>query len=278
VKAKILPLYPDCGPPEDLSGLYLKHRLFELGSEGAPFVYANFVSSLDGRIALIDPSSGESYLPEGLTSGNDFRLFRELHAQADCLITHGGYLRALAQGRLGNVLQVGASGDEDLVAWRKNQGLSAQPAIVVVSGSLNFPVPESIQAHGQPLFVATGQKAHAARLRQFEGQGFKLIVAGDDQAVEGGPLIDALGKLGYRCLYLVAGPRMLETMLRYRRLARLYLTVPHRLLGGERFHSMISGPALKEAGRLVLRTLYYDQGTSEGDGQWYAQFVPSHAT
>src|SRR5918912_955678 len=122
--AKVLPLYPEPGQAQPLKGLYLKHRLHELGSPESPFVYGNFVSSLDGRIALVDTDSIESNLLEGLTSSNDFRLFQELQAQADCLITHGGYLRALSQGRLGNVLQVGASGDVDLIAWRKENGLA----------------------------------------------------------------------------------------------------------------------------------------------------------
>ncbi|MBA2492567.1 MAG: RibD family protein [Gammaproteobacteria bacterium] len=272
--AKILPLYPDPGPEQALKGLYLRQRLFELGSADKPFVYANFVSSLDGRIALIDAGSGESYLPDGLSDGNDFRLFQELHAQADCLITHTGYLRALRLGRLGNILQVEAGGD--LLEWRLDNGLSIQPAVVVASASLNFTVPDSIAAHGQTLYVATGQAADPARARALQAQGCKVIFAGADQAVEGAPLVDALGRLGYRCLYLIAGPRMLETMLRARRLARLYLTISHRLLGGERFHSMIAGAPLGTTGGLALRNMYYDRGASDGFGQWFAQFDPAY--
>ncbi|MGH8502785.1 MAG: RibD family protein [Gammaproteobacteria bacterium] len=271
--AKILPLYPEPGPEQALRGLYLRQRLFELGGPDTPFVYANFVASLDGRIALVDPDSGESWLPKDLTGGNDFRLFQELHAQADCLITHGGYLRALSRGRLGNILQVGASGEgADLIEWRARNGLPAQPAVVVASASLDFPVPESIAACGQRLYIATGEKADPARVRSLQKRGFEFIFAGEDRMVEGGPLVDALGELGYRCLYLIAGPRMLETMLRDRRLKRLYLTLTHRLLGGEKFHSMIAGPPLGAAGALALRALYYDRGVTGGHGQWFAQF------
>ena len=60
-----------------------------------------FLSSLDGRIALEDVSQSTTYIPKHLTTASDFRLFMELHAQADCLITHGGYMRALSEGRLG---------------------------------------------------------------------------------------------------------------------------------------------------------------------------------
>jgi riboflavin biosynthesis pyrimidine reductase len=271
--ATVLPLYPEPGPARPLKGLYLDHRIHQLGSNEAPFVYGNFVSSLDGRIALIDSASGESTVPKALTGTNDFRLFQELQAQADCLITHSGYLRALSEGRLGNVLQVGASGDgADLIAWREQHGLSPQPAIVVASGSLDFPLPDSISKHGQPLYIATGKAAEPARVAAWRARGCKLIFAGEGRMVEGAPLVDALGKLGYRALYLVAGPRMLETMLRNGKLARLYLTLTHQLLGGEHFHTMIPGPPLGAAGRLTLRTLYYDRGGKDQNAQWFAQF------
>ena len=102
----LLQLYPQVRDTP-LRGLYLAHGLHELGLPGLPFVYGDFVTSLDGRIALRDPASDESYLPEALTSTSDLRLLLELHAQADCLITHGGYLRAIARKRLDDILQVG---------------------------------------------------------------------------------------------------------------------------------------------------------------------------
>jgi riboflavin biosynthesis pyrimidine reductase len=267
--AKILPLYPEAGPAQPLKGIYLAQRLIEQGSASSPFVYGSFVSSLDGRIALVDADNAEANVLEGLTSANDFRLFQELQAQADCLITHGGYLRALCKGRLGNVLQIGAT---DLIEWRKQNGLPEQPAIVIASGSLDFPLHESLETHRQPLYIAMGEGADSARGRAWRERGFKLISAGKGRLVEGGPLVSAIGNLGYKCLYLLAGPRMLETMLRDRRLARLYLTLTHRLLGGEQFHTMIPGPPLGTLGRLRLRTLYYDPGNADENAQWFAQF------
>ena len=271
--AEVLPLYPECGPARPVEGLYLDHRLHEIGSPQSPFVYGSFVSSLDGRIAIMDSGSAEAEVMQGLTNPNDFRLFQELHAQADCLITHGGYLRALAQGRLGNVLQVNASGQAgDLAEWRKENGLAPQPAIALASGSLDFPIHPSISAHAQPIYVATGAGADPARVQALRDRGFRVIFAGEGAMVEGAPLVRALGELGYRCLYLLAGPKMLETMLCDRQLARLYLTIRHRLLGGEKFHTLIHGPRLGEAGQLALRTLYQDRGEDRADGQWFAQF------
>jgi hypothetical protein len=62
-------------PPREraLKGTYLEHAVHRLGSASTPFVYANFVSSLDDRIALAQ--GGTSHVPKELTSASDFRLF-----------------------------------------------------------------------------------------------------------------------------------------------------------------------------------------------------------
>lgn len=275
---RMLRLYP--GVPEEITlpGAYLAHRLHERGSADAPYVYASFVSSLDGRIALRDPSTGESRLPAGLVSGNDFQLFLELQTQADCLVTHGGYLRDLAAGRLDDVLQVGTQdATRELAQWRADNGLSPQPAIVIASASLDFPIPDSPARHGQRVIIATGTEASADRVVHWRSAGYEVLVAGTGASVEGAPLIRALGGMGFHSVYLLAGPRMLDTMLRGGMLSRLYLTTAHRLLGGESFHSMLSGPELGDAGRLRLCALHYDASAPDGTGQFFAHFEPRPA-
>ena len=276
--ARILRLYP--GPPEDaaVAGTYLAHAVHRLGSAARPFVYADFVASLDGRIALDDPASGESGLPAALRSGNDFRLLLELEAQADCLITHGGYLRAIAAGRLDDILQVGTrDGASDLARWRQANGLAPQPAVAIASGSLDFPLPPSLARHGQRVLIAAGAAAPADKIARLRAQGCEVVIAGPGRHVEGAPLARELGARGFRSLFLLAGPRMLETMLRDRVLSRLYLTIVHTLLGGEAFHTLIAGPELGEAGRLRLASLHYDAAEPAGAGQWFAHFDPRRA-
>lgn len=267
--ARLLKLFP--GPPEEaaVAGTWLAHRLHAEGGAGAPFVYASFVASLDGRIALRNPATGESRLPLALTSGNDLRLFLELHAQADCLVTNAGYLRDLAARRLDDVLQVGTP---DLAQWRAANGLAPQPAVVVVSAGLDFPLPASPLLHAQRLLVATTAAAPAGRVARLRAHGLPVIVAGQGGAVEGAPLVRELGRRGYRSLYLLAGPRLFEAMLHDGLLARLYLTTPHRLLGGPQFQTMVGGAELGDAGRLRVAALYYDAGPPDGTGQWFARY------
>ncbi|PWC88397.1 riboflavin biosynthesis protein RibD [Azospirillum sp. TSH100] len=275
---RMLRLYP--GTPEEVAllGAYLAHCLHERGSANAPFVYASFVSSLDGRIALRDPASDESRLPAGLVSGNDFRLFLELQAQADCLVTHGGYLRDLAAGRLDDVLQVGTQDvARELAQWRADNGLPSQPAIVIASASLDFPMPDSPASNGQRVVIATGAEAPADQVAYWRSAGYEVLVAGNGVSVDGGLLGRQLGGMGFRSIYLLTGPRMLDTMLRDGMLSRPYLTIAHRLLGGESFHSMLSGSELGDAGRLRLCALHYDCSAPDGTGQFFAHFEPQPA-
>jgi riboflavin biosynthesis pyrimidine reductase len=270
---RIFRLFPPPYEAVPLHGLYLGLNLHELGTPETPFVFANFLASLDGRIALEDEASGETYLPKSLTTPDDFRLFLELEAQADCLITHGGYLRSLAKGNLGNILQVGLRKESaDLAEWRERAGLSPQPAIVIASASLDFPMPPSIREHGQACYIATGQDADPVKVAFWRDQGYPVLLAGKASMVEGTPLVRALGELGYRSIYLIAGPNMLDTMVRSGRLSRLFQTITHQLMGGVAFRTLLPGPELGLFGHLKMRSLYYDPSSPLDTGQWFAQF------
>ena len=265
-------LFPVPGRKRPLEGLYLDETL-PAPVTGAPaLVYANFVTSLDGRIAVSD-DGGTSHLPEGLTNPRDWRLFQELQAHADCLVSHGGYLRALAAGRLGNILQVGAGeGSGDIVQWRATQGMAGQPAVAIVSASLEFPIPESLARFGQPVCVLTTTAANDDRRAALEAAGYDVVTTGAGPWVRAREAVEALAERGYRRLYLQTGPRMLESALRDRVLARLYLTISHRLVGGERFDTMVRGAPLRAEGGLRLGTLYLDEASDLDCGQLFARF------
>jgi len=265
----LLRLYPQAGEKCAIKGLYLAHQVHKLGTPEAPFVYANFLSSLDGRIALEDVSQSTTYIPKHLTTASDFRLFMELHAQADCLITHGGYMRALGESRLGNILQIR---DKDLVEWRQNNDLKAQPAVIIASASLNFPLHKSLHEHGQTVYIATGRNADPDRIRYWQDLGYPILITGDDRMVHGAPLIHQLHKLGYKSIYLIAGPQMLDTIIREKQLSRLYLTITHQLIGGKDFRTLLTGSMLGTEGNLILKSMYYDQYSPPGSGQFFMQF------
>lgn len=268
----LLELYPDAGVPRPLPGTYLAQRLDECGTAEQTFVYANFVCSLDGRIAVREPGAA-GYTLAPLGSGNDWRLFQELQAQAPCLVTHAGYLRQLAAGEFPDILQIGLADEaRDLAEWRRQHGLAPQPAIAVVSSNLDLELPPSLATHGQAVHLLTTAQAPPARIRAFEAAGHTVTVTGAGPLVEGAALVRTLREAGFDRLCLMAGPRLLHTALGDGVLSRLYVTITHQVLAGEDFHTFAAGPLLGAAGRLRLHSLYYDADLPKGAGQWFAAF------
>ena len=273
---KVLQLFPLPVRERRLAGLYLQESLpLPAAGRAAPFLYANFVTSLDGRIAVTG-AGGVSRLPEGLTNPRDWRLFQELQAHADCLVTHGGYLRALASGILGNILQVGLGGDgEDIARWRAERSMHRQPGVAIVSTSLGFTLPRSLAEHRQAVHVLTTTAAPHSRIAALRAAGCEVVVTGPDARVRGREVAAILSERGYRRLYLQTGPGMLETALRDRVLSRLYLTLRHRVVGGERFDTLLRGGLLGAAGAMRMRALYLDHWPEGEWGQCFASFEPA---
>jgi riboflavin biosynthesis pyrimidine reductase len=170
---------------------------------------------------------------------------------------------------LGNILQIR---DPDLAEYRRDNGLSPQPILVIASASLNFPMHPSIQEHAQPVYIATGKNADPERIRCWKDLGYPILVTGEDRMVHGEALIKELRALGCQSIYLIAGPQMLDTMIREKQLARLYLTITHQLVGGEDFRTLLTGSTLGREGNMILKSMYYEQDSPPGSGQFFLQF------
>ncbi len=269
----VIRLYPSGGEAVPLKGLYLRQEKSAWRNNGQPHIYANFLTSLDGRIALRDAADEDYRLPSQLKSDEDFMLFLELHARADCIITHSGYMRALDAGRLGNVLQLPKSrATQYMHDWRQEQGLKKNPDVVIVSGSLDFPWHSSLDNSGQKVHIATGGKASEDSKQQWLGAGHPVNQLGDGEYVDATCLIDFLGKQGYRSVYLVAGPDLLQALLAHELVQSFYMTMSHQLLGGVDFKSLLSGDELNQSGRMKLKNMYMDVENSNALGQWYVEF------
>lgn len=279
---KLLQLFPQSTEKHALKNLYLyKHGWYSANTE-QPIITANFLSSLDGRIA-ISPNDPENIterqdddtitaLPKSLTSQEDFRLFLELHAQADCLITHGGYMRSLSEKKLGNILQLPKDRDcEDLYNWRALQGLAPHPAVVIASASLDFPMHASLKENNQQVYIATGKNADEIKIKQWQSEGYEVLIAGKTNTVEGKALIDALYANDYKHFYLIAGPKMLHTMINDQQLSKIYLTHAQQLLGGNIFSTILDGGVLNTP-KLGLQSLFFDETTENGHGQFFSSY------
>lgn len=266
-------LYPQSMQSVPLRGLYLRHARLVQENTGQPMVYANFLTSMDGRIALKTHNSNYFELPAHLKSEEDFLLLLELYAHADCIITHGGYMRSLAAGRLGNILQLPYTNETQYIHdWRKQQGLKPNPDVIIASGSLDFPWHDSLDSSGQQVIIASGGSASSQKRLEWIDKGRSIFQCGDEKFVDVNILISQLQALGYRSVCLMAGPDLLQDMLQQGYVKHFFMTMPHQLLGGESFMTLLSGGVLKNAGHLTLEALYMDEQNSNSIGQWYVEF------
>ena len=101
----VLRLYPTPVSDRPLTGLFLSDNLRQFGeASGRCFVYSNFVTSIDGRIAIPDPNRPGLMVPKDTANERDWRLYQELAAQADLIISSGRYLSDWANGHAGEIL------------------------------------------------------------------------------------------------------------------------------------------------------------------------------
>ncbi len=278
--SELLRLFPIPVEAVPLRRLYLLHALRTRGDPSRAFVYANFIASLDGRIAINSPRTGSLGIPQAITNPRDWRLFQELAAQADVLISSGRYVRELAKGIAQDILPLSEEPQyADLLAWRQAQGLVPQPAIIIVSASLDLPITDAL-TRNRTLFVATGEATDSARVQALERQGIRVLSAGTGRRVQGRPLIEALQQRGLRTIYSIAGPEVFGTLLTDRVLDRLYLTHVHRVLAGEHYATLVEGAKLSPPADFKLHSLYYEALTEDHVGQLfgvYAAVGPSSA-
>jgi riboflavin biosynthesis pyrimidine reductase len=268
----VIQLYPLPGQERPLRGLYLSHNLRQYReAPGQVYVYANFVTSLDGRIAVSHPGELGLTVPEETANERNWRLFQELAAQADLVISSGRYLRDWADGRAQEILRVDDPRFADLRQWRQEQGLPPQPDIAIISRSLRFPIPDVLTASGRKVIVFTTVDHPAQQVAEIESKAGQVLVAGDD-SVDGAIMVQHMAKLGYRTVYSAAGPRVLRLLLAGGALNRLYLTFANRLLGGDPFATIVEGPLLDSAVDMKTNTVYFDPYGLGGLGQLFVSY------
>ena len=267
-------LFPAPQTESPLEGLYLDHGL-HVKSKGKPFVYSNFVTSLDGRIAIAAEGHTTHTVPDAITNLRDWRLYQELAGQADLLITSGRYFRQSVIGEAQAQLPVGEQqAYADIRAWRAGAGLTPQPDIAIMSSSLDIPGAALEPYTGRRIIVVTGTDADRQKAKALQEKGVELIYAGDGRQVEGKQMIAALAAHGYRSIYAIAGSSVFHTLLRASVLDRLYLTITYQLLGGTTFDTLTQGTLLEPARGMQLVSLYHDPHAPEGAGQMLGVFEP----
>ncbi|MBK1734773.1 hypothetical protein CKO15_05610 [Halorhodospira abdelmalekii] len=305
-----LRLYPQSptlpASPGPLCGLYLGAIRSAVHAPVVTTLYTNFIASLDGRISL-EPVSGGCRVPASITNPRDWRLFQELAAQADCLITTGRYLREWASGCAQAPLPLDSDRYPDLAQWRQQAGLPPQPDVAVVSTGKACPIPQEWIEQGRRIWLflpagracevrvgnrpvcpspadRSGPTANTAHTGGTDngttnsGVGIGAHYSGT--RLRGRLLRETLSALGYRCIYSVAGPRIAHTLIADAALDTLFVTTRHQLLGGNSgtFETLLEGEALRPTQSWPLTWLYLDVSNNgaaaaeEGAGQHFARY------
>jgi riboflavin biosynthesis pyrimidine reductase len=269
---KLLQVYPLPSKELELEGTFLTHDVRGIARRsGRAFVYSNFVVSIDGRIAVPHPGGEGLTVPKSTANERDWRLFQELAAQADIIISSGRYLRDWAAGRAQEILQVDDPRFADLRAWRESRGLAPHPDIAIISASLRFPIPDILTAGGRAVVVFTTASPDPDRVEEIEASAGRVIVAGED-GVNGATLVQRLTELGYQTVYSSAGPKVLHLLLAAGVLDRLYLTHANRLIGGQPYAGIVEGPLLERAIDLKIGAIYLDPEALDGLGQLFVAY------
>lgn len=266
---RILRLYPTPCEERPLEGTYLAHDL-PARSGARPLVYTNFIASLDGRISEVNPHTGRRRVPVAIANERDWRLYLELAAQADVLLTTARHLRAVAEGRHTGL--IGLEGHPDLEDWRRQRGMPPQPALAAVSESLEIPVDAVRARFPGPLYALAPASAPSAKVQRLEMQGVPVLRAGSGPALDGREIGQTLEKRGWRRIYSIAGPRVAHALLAGGVLDRLYLTLATLVLGGAEFDTFTRGDGLLPPVRFSPSELYLDRAAPPGAAQLFGVF------
>jgi len=177
-----------------------------------PFVFVNFVASVDGRASL----EGRA---QGLGSPADTLMLTELRTIADALLIGSGTLRAEGYARL--------VANPDRVARRTAAGLPPTPTAVLLSRTLDLPWDAGLfKAPDQPVILYTGADGDVPAVPA------PLEVVRVDTTTPAAALADLRAR-GVRALGCEGGPILLRALIAAGLVDELFLTVTP-LVTGER--------------------------------------------
>ncbi len=235
--------------PPGLAGRFPGELAVALRPE-RPTVIANFVSSIDGVVAMAaeEPSTGGAEISG--SSESDRFMMALLRGLADVVIVGAGTVRVGRRHEWTprNVVPPLAA---VFAAWRSELGLAPQPTTIVVSASGKVdPNHAGLSTSDVPVIVVT-TAAGASRLATMSlPANMRVVAAGDGPNVASGALLAVVRDTGARLALCEGGPHLFGELLRARLVDELFLTVAPQVMGRDS----------------VARRLGLVEGTSFGGG------------
>jgi riboflavin biosynthesis pyrimidine reductase len=219
-----------------------------------PTVLANFVTSLDGVVALGPHETGAGGAEISGFSESDRFMMAVLRCLADVVVVGAGTLRA-GRRHVWTAAHLQPALADAFAAWRGELWLTPQPTTIVVTASGNLDVTHAgLNAPGVPVIVAT-TRAGADHLAMLPlSSNVRVEVAGHGERVPAGALLEIVRGAGARVALCEGGPHLFGELLRARLVDELFLTVAPQVAGRD----------------AAVHRLGLVEGTSfgEGHGRW----------
>lgn len=191
-----------------------------------PTVYANFVSSLDGTVALPAIPRSNTLISAG--SEADRFVMALLRGLADAVVTASGTLAGSPTGTWSPARAHPASG-ELLAELRRVRGQPERPELAILTGSGAID-PDHPALTGRTVVLTT--ETGVSRLRGRVPESAELLPLAADGAIEPAAAIAALRERGHRSILLEAGPRTFGAFAAAGVVDELFLTLSPLLTGG----------------------------------------------
>lgn len=199
-----------------LSEAYIKHR-----TTGLPFVIAKFAASLDGRIAAASGDSRWISGPESLQWAHEQR------TTVDAIMVGA------------NTIVVD---DPQLTARPGGQESERQPLRVVVDGDDRTPANARVlQGPGRAL-IATGEGFDPSWRQGVEAAGAEvLVLPGDGDSLDLGPLLKALADRGVLCLLVEGGGILLGSFFDQGLVDKVQVIIAPMIIGAVEAPAAVAG-------------------------------------
>jgi riboflavin biosynthesis pyrimidine reductase len=212
-------------------------------------VYANFVETLDGVVAMPELDASNALVAD--ESDDDKHLMGLLRALADCVLIGTGTMLASPKGRW-RPQGVYPASKEAFAELRSRLRKSESPAVAVVTSGASLDVDHPVIAAGA--IVLTTERGAAGLAGTVED----LVAVNDGDWVDLRLALEELRRRGYRQILAEAGPTTFGVLLAESLVDELFLTVSPVLAGrmeSRRRLALVEGvellPDARVAGELV---------------------------
>jgi riboflavin biosynthesis pyrimidine reductase len=206
--------------PPELSRIYGGDLGFD-----EPCVYANFVSTVDGVVAIPALPNSNEVISGG--SKADHFLMGVLRAFAHVVLVGAGVLRASPEGTW-QPEKVYPPAADAFAELRRRLGRPSAPEVAVLTGRASIDPAHPVFAAGA--LVLTGEPG-AERLAPELPEASTLVTLGTGTNFDGRVVVEALRERGHRLILSEAGPHVFGSLLDANAVDELFLTVSPFLAG-----------------------------------------------